>query len=132
MIIKKFAFGTGRKKCSFAQVIIFPGNGLFQINYKLFEIYFQENWKQISKNFFLLNIFNLDFKYNILAFVKGGGLTSQITAINLAIARSLSVLFPKIRFILKKFKFLKYDSRVIERKKYGLKKARKSSQYSKR
>lgn len=132
MISKNFAFGTGRKKCAFAQVIIFPGNGLFQINYKSFKTYFQENKKQILKTLFLFNILNLYLKYNILVFVKGGGLNSQNMAIDLAIARTLAVLFPNIRFILKKFKFLKYDSRVVERKKYGLKKARKASQYSKR
>lgn len=129
---KIFGFSTGRKKSSLAQVIIFPGQNLFYINLKHFKTYFQNNNKQIFQLLFLLKFLKLHTQFNIFVYVKGGGIQSQVEAIILSIARILVKIFPSIKSILKYFKFLKYDSRIVERKKYGLKKARKASQYSKR
>ena len=75
---------------------------------------------------------NLDKQFNIVAFVNGGGLTGQAQAVQLGVARLLCKLDPENRKILKPFGFLTRDSRIKERKKYGLRKARKAPQYSKR
>ena len=74
----------------------------------------------------------LEKKFDIVAIVKGGGLTGQTEAIRLGIARLLCLFEPKNRLILKPYGFLRRDSRIKERKKYGLRKARKAPQYSKR
>lgn len=79
-----------------------------------------------------LNLLNLNTTFRIMVKIKGGGISGQANAISLALTRALCKINPSYRSILKTAGLLTRDSRIIERKKYGLKKARKSSQYSKR
>jgi small subunit ribosomal protein S9 len=131
-INKILSFGTGRRKCSFCEVILFPGTGVYFINLKLNNFYFQNNNDQNIQSFFPLKILNLYQELNGIIRVRGGGLETQTKAISLAIARALVKMFPFIKKTLKRLKLLNYDPRIIERKKYNLKKARKKSQHSKR
>lgn len=122
----------GRRKTSIAKVFLEDGNGNIVINEKPYEIYFSSlkiDREKIKKSLLLLNINNF---VNITVFVKGGGIFSQMEAISLAIAKSVCKLNNEYRILLNKYSFLKSDSRMKERRKYGLKKARKGSQYSKR
>ena len=122
----------GRRKTSIAKIFLEDGNGNIVINEKPYEIYFSSlkiDREKIKKSLLLLNINNF---VNITVFVKGGGIFSQMEAISLAIAKSICKLNNKYRILLNKYSFLKSDSRMKERRKYGLKKARKGSQYSKR
>jgi len=96
------------------------------------ELYLQFNSKSISTIFLPLQILNLNNKFTIDIEVKGGGLTGQTDAIKLGISRALCNLDYENRTLLKSYGFLTRDSRIKESKKYGLKKARKASQYSKR
>ena len=125
-------YGLGRCKQAIAHIILKQGNGKIIINNKPGYIYLQNNLTYLKKihNAFLL--LNKDILYDIIIKTKGGGLTGQSNAILLGIARSLLKSNKMNRFILKKAGLLVRDSRIKERKKYGLKKARKASQYSKR
>lgn len=123
----KYYKGIGKRKTSIAKVILKKGKGIFNINNKLFNInnnYF--NYKIILSCFKILNLNIL--KYNVDIYVKGGGIISQLYAIKLAISKAIY----NINYKYKKYLSLSTDSRIKERRKYGLKKARKSSQYSKR
>ncbi|WAN63582.1 SSU ribosomal protein S9p (S16e) [Candidatus Phytoplasma rubi] len=124
-------FGLGRRKSSVARVILVSGSGNIKINKRDFVDYIP------SKDIRLETIKPLKLtktleKYNIVANVYGGGITSQSGAILLGIARSLVEAEPSLRIILKKSGLLTRDSRCVERKKYGLKKARRAPQFSKR
>jgi len=124
--------GIGRRKHAIAQIILKPGNGIIKINNKMGYSYFQNQvtYKQkLTIPFFALRI---NKKYDIFIRIKGGGLTGQIDAIMLGISRALSKLKHTNNEILKKSGLLTCDARVKERKKYGLKKARKAAQFSKR
>ena len=128
---------TGRRKSAIAQVKIIKGTGVVMINEKLDTIYLQENLSYsslIKKPFQLLKEEkNFDAnQFDIFVKVSGGGLAGQTDAIKLGIARACSLLNESYRTCLKKEGFLTRDSRAKERKKYGLKKARKAPQYSKR
>ena len=124
-------FGTGRRKKSVARVRLLPGNGTITVNQKDFEDYFGlETLKVIAKQPLTLTD-SLD-KYNIIVNVHGGGFTGQAGAIRHGIARALIKADENLRGPLKKAGFLTRDSRMTERKKYGLKKARKAPQFSKR
>lgn len=126
------SIATGRRKAAVAQVKIIDGSGEITINGKKGVIYLQENAYYIGcvkAPLILLNVENLyDFKIN----VKGGGFLGQAKAIQLGISRALCDAKQSYRHELKQNGFLRRDSRVKERKKYGLKKARKAPQYSKR
>lgn len=129
---KNIISSIGRRKTSIAKVFLRNGNGNIIINEKPYEIYFSSlsrDREKIKKALLLLNINNF---FNITVFVKGGGIFSQLEAISLAISKSVCKLDNKYRILLNKYSFLKSDSRIKERRKYGLKKARKGSQYSKR
>jgi small subunit ribosomal protein S9 len=128
---KKY-FATGRRKCSVARVWMQPGEGKITINNRSIDDYF--GGLDIKKVIIRqpLDILNFDEKYDICANVHGGGLTGQAEAIRHGIARMLTQYNTDYTSILKKAKLLTRDSRVKERKKYGLKGARKSYQYSKR
>ena len=126
------AYGIGRRKEAIAQVILKVGNGKLTINEKSGSVYLQNNLnslKKINSTFLLLGIEN---NYDVNIKTHGGGLTGQTDAIILGIARALTKLNPENRTILKPEGFLTRDARIKERKKYGLRKARKASQYSKR
>lgn len=128
----KIISSIGRRKTSIAKVFLKNGNGHIIINEKPFEVYFSglnTDRDKIKNSLLLLNLSNF---FNIIIFVKGGGILSQMEAVSLAIAKSVCQLDKKYRPILNRYSFLKSDSRMKERRKYGLKKARKGSQYSKR
>lgn len=123
---------VGRRKCAIAKVSLFSGNGNLSINEKSPEEYFQYNLNYLKSIEAPLKKLDLINDYDININVFGGGLTGQADAIKLAISRALCELNLDNRLPLKVEGFLRCDSRVKERKKYGLKKARKASQYSKR
>ncbi|MCQ9618618.1 MAG: 30S ribosomal protein S9 [Candidatus Phytoplasma pruni] len=124
-------FGTGRRKSSVARIILISGTGQIKINKRDFTNYVpsQETRLETLKPLKLTNTLE---KYDVVANVYGGGITSQAGAIRLGIARSLLEAEPNLRVILKKASLLTRDSRCVERKKYGLKKARRAPQFSKR
>nr|YP_009398534.1 ribosomal protein S9 [Lophocladia kuetzingii]ARW67720.1 ribosomal protein S9 [Lophocladia kuetzingii] len=124
--------GTGRRKTSIARVNIIPGSGKLTINGIPGESYlqFSPNYLRISRA--ALNILGLDKEYDIYVKTEGGGLTGQADAIRLGLARALCNINPENRLTLKSQGLLSRDSRIKERKKYGLRKARKAPQYSKR
>lgn len=126
------AYGIGRRKQAIAQVILKLGNGQLTINEKSGSIYLQNNLtylRKINTSFTLLGIENT---YDVNVKTHGGGLSGQTDAILLGIARALTKVSPENRTILKPAGLLTRDARIKERKKYGLKKARKASQFSKR
>ena len=123
--------GTGRRKSSIARVRIVAGNGNITINNQSIDEYFgTEILKVIVKQ--PLVVTNTLDKYDIICTVKGGGFTGQAGAIRHGIARALLEVNAEFRPVLKSNGFLTRDSRMKERKKYGLKKARKAPQFSKR
>lgn len=130
---KKLQFwGTGRRKKAIARVRLIPaGSGNIVINDRAFENYFPQGTKQyvVKQPLVLLGV---EGKYDIMVNVYGGGFTGQAEAIRLGIARALLQAEPDCRAALKKEGFLTRDPRVKERKKYGLKKARRAPQFSKR
>ena len=130
---KKLQFwGTGRRKKAIARVRLIPGgNGSIVINDRAFEDYFPQGTLQyiVKQPIALLEI---DGKYDVIVNVIGGGYTGQAGAIRLGIARALLEAEEGCRPALKKAGFLTRDPRTKERKKYGLKKARRAPQFSKR
>ena len=130
---KKLQFwGTGRRKKAIARVRLIPGgNGTIVINDRAFEDYFPQGTLQyIVKQ--PLVLLEAEAKYDVLVNVIGGGYTGQAGAIRLGVARALLEAEPESRPVLKKAGFLTRDPRAKERKKYGLKKARRAPQFSKR
>lgn len=123
--------GTGRRKTSVARVRLIPGNGNFTVNKKEIENYFDYETLRVIAKEPLIASETLD-KYDVVVNVEGGGSTGQAGAIRHGVARALIESDPELRPILKKAGYLTRDSRMKERKKYGLKKARKSAQFSKR
>jgi len=129
---QKKNLGLGRRKQAVARVFVIPGNGNLIINKQPGELYLQYNQTYLTNVWAPLQALNLDKQFDIIAFVKGGGLTGQSQSIQLGVARRLCEIDKQNRTILKPFGFLTRDSRIKERKKYGLRKARKAPQYSKR
>lgn len=125
-------WGTGRRKCSIARVRLVPGNGAIVVNGKPGEEYLQFNQAYISGAKAPLETLGLEGEYDILVNAHGGGLTGQADAIRLGVARALCELDPDNRKPLKVEGYLTRDPRAKERKKYGLRKARKAPQFSKR
>ena len=123
--------GTGRRKTSVARVRIIPGNGNFTINKRDIEDYFNYETVKVIAREPLLASETID-KYDVIVNVHGGGATGQAGAVRHGLARALIESDKELRPILKKAGYLTRDSRMKERKKYGLKKARKSPQFSKR
>ncbi len=122
---------TGKRKSSIAQVFIKPGTGNIIINKKPFNEYFPyETMKMIIQQ--PLNVVAVNGKYDINVRVKGGGISGQASAIRHGIARALVLVNSDFRGKLKKEGLLTRDPRVVERKKYGQKGARKRFQFSKR
>jgi len=124
--------GTGRRKTSVARVNLIPGSGKLIINNLPGESYlqFSPNYLRISCS--PLSLLGLDKEYDVYVKTKGGGLTGQSDAIRLGLARALCTINSDNRIMLKSGGLLRRDSRSKERKKYGLRKARKAPQYSKR
>ena len=124
-------YGTGRRKSSVARVYLVPGNGKITINKRDIDDYFGlETLKLIVRQPLLLT--ELQDKYDVRVNVKGGGFTGQAGAIRHGISRALLTVDADYRPTLKKAGFLTRDPRMKERKKYGLKKARRAPQFSKR
>jgi small subunit ribosomal protein S9 len=122
---------VGRRKEAVVRVRLVPGTGEFKLNGRSLESYFPNKVHQqlIREPFVTLE---KDGQFDVIASLTGGGITGQAGALRLAISRALISLTPDDRPSLKKAGFLTRDPRVKERKKYGLKKARKAPQYSKR
>ena len=131
MAQQNYYYGTGKRKTAIAQVRIYPGQGQITINEK-----------QIGEVFPLpalqsvilepMKLTSMGNKFNIVAKVHGGGITSQAGAMRHGIARALLVSDDNLRPILKQNKLLTRDDRIKESKKYGLKRARRAKQYTKR
>ncbi len=128
---KKYYYGTGRRKDAVARVRLIEGNGKITINSKDLDEYFgKETLKVIVKQPLVAT--NTLAKYDVIASVNGGGSTGQAGAIRHGIARALNEANSEFRPALKSNGYLTRDPRMKERKKYGLKKARKAPQFSKR
>ena len=130
--IKAPGGGTGRRKEAVALVRLTPGSGKWIVNGKALDVYFPNKVHQqlVSEPFRTVGAEN---QYDVIARINGGGTSGQAGALRLGVARALNEIDRDAnRPALKKAGFLTRDPRVIERKKYGLKKARKRSQYSKR
>lgn len=125
-------WGTGRRKEAIARVRLVPGSGELRVNGKPGNVYLQYNPAYIASTRTPLETLGLEAEYDILVNVRGGGLTGQAEAIRLGVARALCELDPDNRQPLKAEGYLTRDPRAKERKKYGLRKARKAPQYSKR
>lgn len=132
LIFQKDNIGLGKRKQSVARVFLIPGEGNLTINKVSGNKYLQYNDTYLETVWSPLKAVNLDKQFDVIAIVKGGGLTGQAQSIQLGIARQLCKIDKENRPILKPFGFLTRDSRIKERKKYGLRKARKAPQYSKR
>lgn len=123
-------YGTGRRKSSVARVFMRPGKGGFVINKRTIADYFGEISQMIVKQ--PLELTGLGDKFDFYITVAGGGISGQAGAIRLGIARALLEYDEELKKALKSRKFLTRDARQVERKKFGLKKARKAPQFSKR
>jgi small subunit ribosomal protein S9 len=125
------AAATGRRKEAIARVRLVPGTGTWKINGRTLEDYFPNKVHQQIVNEPLTTL-EVQEEYDVLVRVQGGGVSGQAGAVRLGVARSLLETDDAARPPLKRAGFLTRDARVKERKKYGLKKARKAPQYSKR
>jgi small subunit ribosomal protein S9 len=132
LIFQKDKLGIGRRKQAVARVFLTPGTGNVTINNVPGEKYLQYNTAYLDTIWAPLQVLGLDKQLDITVIVKGGGLTGQADAIKLGVARLLCKMESQNRVSLKPYGFLTRDARIKERKKYGLRKARKAPQYSKR
>lgn len=123
--------GTGRRKESVARVRLVPGEGKFVLNGRTLEEYFPRPALQmhVMEPF---RVTNTGERFDVLASLHGGGMSGQAGALRHGIARALCIVDPSLRTDLKRKGLLTRDARAKERRKYGLKKARKAPQYSKR
>ncbi|MBC7512398.1 30S ribosomal protein S9 [Candidatus Saccharibacteria bacterium] len=128
----KYAYGLGRRKAATARARLFKGKGSIIINDKPAGEYLSGNTTMLAEVTDPLALVNKQKDFDITIRVSGGGLAGQVDAIKLAIAKALTVDHADLRTTLKKAEFLKRDPREKERKKYGLRSARKREQYSKR
>ena len=132
LIFQKDNIGLGKRKEAVARVFLIPGKGDLTINKVAGNKYLQYNESYLNFIWAPLKELNVDKRFDIITLVKGGGLTSQAQAIQLGVARQLCKIDKENRSLLKPYGFLTRDARIKERKKYGLRKARKAPQYSKR
>ncbi len=129
---KRFYQGTGRRKTAVARVRLFPGNGEMVVNGRSAQEYFGAREFLQHTVASPLQLTNLDAAYNVLVKVRGGGDSGQAQAVRHGIARALLDADETLRPVLKKAGFLTRDPRMKERKKVGLKRARKAPTYTKR
>ena len=124
-------YGTGRRKNAVARVYLLPGDGKFNVNNRSMEEYFGRKslLKVIEQP---MELTGASGKFDVKIMVLGGGVSGQAGAVKMGIARALIKADPNLRPVLKKAGFLTRDSRMKERRKYGLKKARRAPQFSKR
>lgn len=128
---KPLVQATGRRKESVARVRLREGGGQMTLNGRSLEVYFP-TMAQRMRVMEPLQITSTQGRYDIEATLEGGGVTGQVDALRLGIARALIELDPELRDGLKKAGLLTRDARRVERKKYGLRKARRAPQYTKR
>ncbi len=128
----KYFYGLGRRKSATASARLYAGKGNVTINDKTATEYFSENKTHVAEITDPLALVNKQKDFDVTILVKGGGIAGQVDAIKLAIAKAITAGNADLRSILKKNDFLKRDSREKERKKYGLRSARKREQFSKR
>ena len=128
---KPIAQATGRRKTSVARVRLLDGTGQFTLNGKSLDDFFPELTHRL-RIIEPLKLTELEGRYDISATLEGGGTTGQSDALRLGIARALVEIDPDLRPVLKKAGFLRRDDRKVERKKYGLRKARRAPQFTKR
>ena len=128
---KPYFYGTGRRKSSVARVRIMPGTGVITINGRDIDDYFGLGTLKLIVNQPFEST-NTQGTFDLICTVKGGGVSGQAGAIRHGLARALLQADPNYRAVLKKAGFLTRDPRMKERKKYGLKAARRASQFSKR
>ena len=128
----KYLYGLGRRKSATASARLYKGKGKITINDKPADDYLNNNKSYLAEITDPLAQVNKQKDFDITVVVKGGGVAGQVDAIKLAIAKAITVGFSDLRTVLKKAEFLKRDSREKERKKYGLRSARKREQFSKR
>ncbi len=127
-----YFYGLGRRKSATARARLFAGKGKVTINDKPAADYLSNNKTMLAEVTDPLALVNKQKEFDVTIKVQGGGLAGQVDAIKLAIAKALTVGHSDLRPTLKKAEFLSRDSREKERKKYGLRSARKREQYSKR
>ena len=132
MADKKYVYGLGRRKASTATVRLYKGKGEITINGKPALDYLSGNKTYLAEITDPLAIAEKQKEYDITILAKGGGLAGQVDAIKLAISKALVLEAPDLRPMLKKAGMMKRDPREKERKKYGLRSARKKEQFSKR
>ena len=125
------AYATGKRKDAIARVWVKPGSGRITVNDKEFVAYFARPVLQMILQQPIVAA-NRNGQYDIVATVTGGGLSGQAGAVRHGISKALTYYEPELRAVLKKGGFLTRDARVVERKKYGRAKARRSFQFSKR
>lgn len=128
----KYFYGLGRRKSATARARLYPGKGNVTINDKPAADYVDGNKSLLAEITDPLALVNKQAEFDITIRVAGGGIAGQVDAIKLAIAKALTLAHNDLRGTLKKAEFLKRDSREKERKKYGLRSARKREQFSKR
>ena len=126
-----YYYGTGRRKTSVARVRLYPGNGSVVVNGRPVNEFFPRLALQ-SVVALPLRTTALADRFNVVAKIEGGGVSGQAGALSLGIARALIAVDEALRPVLRKSGLLTRDPRVKERKKYGLKRARKAPQYTKR
>ena len=129
---KKYTYGLGRRKAATASARLYKGKGEITINNKPALDYLSMNKTYLAEITDPLALVGKQKEYNITILVKGGGLAGQVDAIKLAISKALVTEAPDLRPVLKKAGLIKRDPREKERKKYGLRSARRREQFSKR
>ncbi|MBU0573006.1 MAG: 30S ribosomal protein S9 [Candidatus Margulisiibacteriota bacterium] len=124
--------GLGRRKTSRAKVFLAPGSGKVVVNQKTPEEYFCKRVSLLSSMLEPFRVTGTEGKFDIEVFLSGGGVSAQADAIKMGIARALLEFDPELKQVLRRSDMLRRDPRMKERKKYGLKRARKAFQYTKR
>lgn len=132
MTVKSYFYGLGRRKSASASARLIKGSGKVTINGKPANEYLNDNKSLLAEVTDPLALVGKQKEYDVTILVKGGGVSGQVDAIKLAIAKAITTAHSDLRAPLKKAEFLKRDSREKERKKYGLRSARKREQFSKR
>ena len=132
MATTKYSYGLGRRKAATARARLFKGKGEITINNKAALDYLSGNKSLLAEVTDPLALAGKQKEFDITILVSGGGLAGQVDAIKLAISKALTLEFPDLRPVLKKAGLIKRDPREKERKKYGLRSARKREQFSKR
>lgn len=132
MAESKYFYGLGRRKSATATARLYAGKGKVTINGKSADDYLDNNKTLLAEITDPLALVNKQKDFDVTILVKGGGLSGQVDAIKMAVAKAITVGFADLRSPLKKAEFLRRDPREKERKKYGLRSARKREQYSKR